>query len=109
MSNIREDLFKAGKQATGYHFQGYKFEELKKILTENGINSIGVYFHLLSRDTQQKVKSHQTVASFVIDFRNHATISDAINQKISAPTTLSWKDVTNSTEILPSVMYYNVK
>jgi hypothetical protein len=109
LSNIREDLFPTNRSDIGYQFQGYTFDELKKILIANGINSIGVYFHLLSRDTQQKTKSHQTIASFIIDFRSHTTISDAIDQKISAPTTLSWKDMTDSAEMIPSVMYHNVK
>ena len=49
LSNIREDLFPKNRSAAGYQFQGYTFDELKKILLANGIYSIGVYFHLLSR------------------------------------------------------------
>lgn len=109
MSNIPQELFPKSGSAVGYHSQGYTFDELKKVLSQNGIFSIGVYFHLVSRDTQQKVRSHQTIASFIVDFRKHKTLKDAIDENISAPTTLSWKDMTNSTEMIPSVIYYNVK
>jgi hypothetical protein len=109
LSNIAHWKFPLDQPAFGYCFQAFNFSEIKTILQKNRIYSIGIVLTIVSRNVLQKARSHQTIASFIIDFRTQKSLKEALDRNISAPTTLSWNDATTLSEVVPSVLYQNLE
>lgn len=63
------------------YWQGYTFNDLKELLTQNDIRYISVIFSLDSKDKIQNTISHQNITSFIIDFKSDNNLEEAYNKK----------------------------